>query len=62
MSESNINVAVKMRPLIKREIDKKIPACWKKSETMLVDTVTGTNDFTFGEPLFRTLSTVKATA
>lgn len=48
MSESNINVAIKMRPLIKREIDKKIPACWvKKNAQTLVDT-SGTNEFTFG--------------
>lgn len=47
MSESNINVAVKIRPLIKREIDKKIPACWKKNGNLLVDT-SGSNEFTFG--------------
>lgn len=53
MSESNINVAVKMRPLIKREIDKKVPACWRKIDSMLVDS-SGTNEFTFGESHQRT--------
>lgn len=47
MSESNINVAIKIRPLIKREIDKKIPACWKHSGNFLADT-TGSNEFNFG--------------
>lgn len=47
MSESNINVAVKIRPLIKREIEKKIPACWKSTKNTLID-VTGANEFNFG--------------
>lgn len=48
MSESNINVVIKMRPLIKREIEKKIPVCWRKNGKYLVDS-SRQNEFQFGK-------------
>lgn len=47
---SNIRVTVKVRPLIKREKDAKLPKLWRVKENFiqLVDATSSNDGFTFG--------------
>lgn len=51
MSDDNIKVTVKVRPLIKRERERQLPKVWKVNGNTIqrVDPVGGQERFTFGE-------------